>query len=174
MALRTISAEDAKRLIDKGALVVDIRERDEYAREHIPQALSRPLSTLSEGGLDVGGASQVVFHCKSGARTGSNAARLASAASCEAFVLEGGLEAWKRAGFPVRVDRAQPLELMRQVQIAAGGLVVLGIALGALLSPWFYALAGFVGGGLILAGATGFCGLARLLRAMPWNRRMSA
>ena len=101
----------------------------------------------------------------------SHAARLAAAAQCEAYVLEGGLEAWKRAGLPVRADSAQPLELMRQVQIAAGSAVVLGVALGALMSPWFYLFPALVGAGLIFAGATGFCGLARLLQAMPWNRR---
>jgi rhodanese-related sulfurtransferase len=173
MALQSISANDAKRLIERGALVVDIREPDEYAREHIPHAISRPVSGLTQGTLDIDQASQIIFHCKSGGRTRSNAARLASAASCEAFMLEGGLDAWKRAGLPVEVDRTQPLEVMRQVQIAAGSLVLLGIVLGALLSPWFYALSGFVGGGLIFAGATGFCGLARLLQVMPWNRRMS-
>jgi rhodanese-related sulfurtransferase len=173
MALQSISANDAKRLIERGALVVDIREPDEYAREHIPHAISRPVSGLTQGTLDIDKASQIIFHCKSGGRTRSNAARLASAASCEAFMLEGGLDAWKRAGLPVEVDRTQPLEVMRQVQIAAGSLVLLGIVLGALLSPWFYALSGFVGGGLIFAGATGFCGLARLLQVMPWNRRMS-
>jgi rhodanese-related sulfurtransferase len=173
MALQSISANDAKRLIERGALVVDIREPDEYAREHIPNAISRPVSGLTQGTLDIDKASQIIFHCKSGGRTRSNAARLASAASCEAFMLEGGLDAWKRAGLPVEVDRTQPLEVMRQVQIAAGSLVLLGIVLGALLSPWFYALSGFVGGGLIFAGATGFCGLARLLQVMPWNRRMS-
>jgi hypothetical protein len=48
---------------------------------------------------------------------------------------------------------------------------VLGVALGALVSPTFYALAGFVGAGLMFAGATGFCGMARVFAAMPWNRR---
>jgi Protein of unknown function (DUF2892) len=101
----------------------------------------------------------------------SHATRLAAAAQCEAYVLQGGLEAWKRAGLPIEADSSQPLEIIRQVQIAAGGTVVLGVALGALISPWFYLLAGFIGVGLIFAGATGFCGLARLLQVMPWNRR---
>ena len=60
---------------------------------------------------------------------------------------------------------------MRQVQIGAGGLVLIGVALGALASPGFYALSGFVGAGLLFAGVTGFCGMARVLGAMPWNRR---
>lgn len=104
MALQSISANDAKRLIERGPLVVDIREPDEYAREHIPHAISRPVSGLTQGTLDIDKASQIIFHCKSGGRTRSNAARLASAASCEAFMLEGGLDAWKRAGLPVEVD----------------------------------------------------------------------
>ena len=60
---------------------------------------------------------------------------------------------------------------MRQVQIVAGSLVLTGVVLGALVSPGFYALSGFVGAGLLFAGASGFCGMARLLAFMPWNRR---
>lgn len=59
---------------------------------------------------------------------------------------------------------------MRQVQIAAGLLILVGAALGALAHPAFYGLAAFVGGGLLFAGATGWCGMAMLLKAMPWNK----
>ena len=61
---------------------------------------------------------------------------------------------------------------MRQVQLGAGGLVLLGIVLAATVSPWFLLVTGFVGGGLLLAGATGFCGMARVLAYMPWNRAL--
>jgi len=171
MSLRTLSVQDAKRLVDAGALLVDIREPDEFAREHIPQARSQPVSVLTSAGVNVGDASAVVFHCRSGMRTRAHADRLAHAVPCEAFILEGGLDAWKKAGLPISTDRNAPLELMRQVQLAAGSAVVLGVALGATLSPWFYVLSALVGAGLIFAGATGFCGLARLLQRMPWNRR---
>jgi rhodanese-related sulfurtransferase len=70
----------------------------------------------------------------------------------------------------VVTNRTAPLPIMRQVQIAAGLLVLLGIALAVLVSPWFMALPAFVGAGLVLAGLTGFCGMANLLRHMPWNR----
>ncbi len=60
---------------------------------------------------------------------------------------------------------------MRQVQIAAGSLVLLGVILAVLVSPWFVALSAFVGAGLVMAGVTGFCGMANLLAHMPWNRR---
>ncbi len=113
-----------------------------------------------------------VFHCRSGVRTLGNAARLSNAAGkCEAYILEGGLDAWKRAGLPITLDRTQPIDIMRQVQITAGSLVLLGIMLGATVSPFIYALSAFVGAGLVFAGSTGFCGMAYVLARMPWNRR---
>ena len=85
-------------------------------------------------------------------------------------MVEGGLDAWKKAGLPVVADRRQPLELQRQVQIGAGSLAFLGTLLGLMVSPWFFGVPLFVGAGLITAGVTGFCGLARLLLHAPWNR----
>lgn len=169
--MKTISPQDAAALLRDGATLVDVREPDEHARARIPGARNLPLSRLEEAELAVHDGKPVVFHCRSGARTAGNADRLgAKAGLCEAYIVEGGLDAWKQAGLPVATDRRQPLELMRQVQIAAGSLVVLGVLLGALVSPWLYALAGFVGAGLVFAGVTGTCGLANLLRLMPWNR----
>jgi hypothetical protein len=67
-------------------------------------------------------------------------------------------------------DPRAPLELQRQVQIAVGTMILAGFALAWLVSPWFLALPLFAGAGLVFAGLTGFCGMARLLAAMPWNR----
>jgi hypothetical protein len=58
---------------------------------------------------------------------------------------------------------------MRQVQIAAGSLVVAGTLLGAFVHPAWLVLSGFVGAGLVFAGITNTCGLALLLARMPWN-----
>nr|WP_210491409.1 rhodanese family protein [Microvirga antarctica] len=171
MSLSTLTPEQAKRLLDQGALLVDIREPDEHAREKIPGAFLMPLSKLDEAeGMPHAGR-KVIFHCKSGARTVANAARLASkaAGNCEASLLEGGLDGWKKAGLPVEIDRRQPLELQRQVQIGAGMLGLLGTALGVFVSPWFLIVPAFVGAGLTLAGVTGFCGMARILTKAPWN-----
>ena len=116
--------EKARELSAGGAKLIDIREADEHARERIPAAENTPLSRLSQ--LDASQAPAVIFHCRSGNRTSANAARLAQAAECPTYVLEGGIDAWRKAGLPVTVDRRQPLELMRQVQLVAGGLVLLG------------------------------------------------
>jgi len=168
MSLPTINAARARQLIDQGAVLVDIRETDEHAREHVPGALSIPLSRLAE--VDIPAGKAVIFHCRSGTRTAANAARLAAAAACDAYILEGGLEAWKKAGLSVAVDKRQPIEIMRQVQIVAGSLVLLGVVLGVWVAPAFFGLSAFVGAGLAFAGVTGWCGMAKLLAVMPWNR----
>lgn len=170
--LKTIAPERATELMRQGAVLIDVREADEHAREHIPGARHHALTRLEEKTPVRPGDGVVVFHCRTGARTMGNAARLAAAAqSCEAYILEGGIDAWKKAGLPVQLDRGQPIDMMRQVQIVAGSLVLVSVLLGATLAPAFYAIAAFVGAGLTFAGVTGFCGMARLLALMPWNRQ---
>ena len=168
-----VDPQEALRLLNEGALLIDVREPDEHARERIPNAKLIPLSRLSTP-PDPHAAQQVIFLCRSGGRTASASERLAAAAGGNAYVLRGGLDAWKAAGLPVLKDHRRPIEMTRQVQIAAGSLVVLGVSLGALLHPGFYALSGFVGAGLVFAGTSGTCGMARILAFAPWNRMARA
>lgn len=169
MTLETISPAEARAAMLAGALLVDIREADEHAREHIAGALNIPLSRLAS--LRCEGRT-VIFLCGTGMRTTANAAVLAQAAgTAPCRVMKGGVAAWRSAGLPTEVDRSRPLPIMRQVQIVAGALVLLGVLLSATVAPAFIALSAFVGAGLVFAGITGFCGMARLLGLMPWNRR---
>ena len=168
MSLPTITPADAKRLIDQGATLIDIRDLGERAREHIPGSHHGPLGALNT--LE-GVNAPIIFHCRAGKRTADNADQLRQAASCEAYALSGGIEAWKQAGRHVITDKNQPIDIGRQVLIAAGSLVLLGVLLGSLVRPELYALPGLVGAGLVFAGLSGWCGLAKLLGLMPWNQR---
>mgnify|MGYP001113723065 FL=1 len=173
MSLPLLSPRQANARVAEGAKLIDIRDADEYAREHIPGAELVPLATLTNGAaLRASPEETIVFHCQAGSRTQNNAARLAQAAApAQAKLLAGGIQAWKAAGLPVKEDKSQPLPLMRQVQIVAGILILLGVALGYAFNSGFFLLSAFVGAGLTFAGITGFCGMARLLALMPWNRR---
>lgn len=166
-------AEARRRLQDGSAVLIDIREASEHAREAIPGARLCSLSRLDPATLRAatgGQAPAVIFHCQGGKRTSDNAERLQACDVPQAYILEGGLTGWKSAGLPTRIDRTRPIEMQRQVQIAAGGLILLGLLLSWLVSPLFVALAAFVGSGLVFAGISGWCGMARLLAVMPWNR----
>lgn len=163
-------AEVRARLAAGTAVLVDIREPDEYARMHIAGAVSQPLSQWEQAHLTIDPAADVVFACRSGMRTQGACDQLAARVKGDAFVLEGGLNAWIKTGLPIAEDRKAPLEINRQVQITAGSLILIGVLLGFLVAPGWFGLAAFVGAGLTFAGLSGTCAMASLLMRMPWNR----
>jgi rhodanese-related sulfurtransferase len=175
-SMTSISPERALELIRDGATLVDIRERDEYARERIDGARHHAVSILDRDHPARPGDEVLIFHCKSGNRTSQAAQQITSGtpAGIETYILDGGIDAWRKAGLPVIVDRKAPIPIMRQVQVVAGSFVVLGAVLGATVASGFYLVSAFVGAGLVFAGITGFCGMARVLEIMPWNRRAAA
>ena len=169
--LTALSPAELNARLEAGTvLLIDIREPDEFAREHIPGATTTPLSLFEKADLQILPGRDVVFMCRSGNRTRSACDRLAARVSGHAHVLAGGIDGWKAAGLATAKNRRAPLEMMRQVQMTAGGLILIGAGLGLLVHPAFWGLAAFVGAGLLYAGATGFCGMARLLAVLPWNR----
>jgi rhodanese-related sulfurtransferase len=171
MPIKTISPAEAHRLINAGAALIDIRSPDEHARERIAGALNVPLDRLS---ADAAPGEVLIFHCRSGMRTSQAAGQLAAAAGGrDCYIVEGGISAWGSAGLPVEKVRGAPIEMQRQVMIAAGLLVLLGTLLSLWVSPLLIWLAVFVGAGLTFAGISGFCGMAHLLALMPWNRRVA-
>ncbi|WP_191964891.1 rhodanese-like domain-containing protein [Synechococcus sp. RSCCF101] len=168
---RSISpAELAERHAAGEVTIVDVREPVEFIAGHIAGSHNRPLGRLTDEALPGG---PIVLVCQSGRRSHQGLMALLGRSGNEPATLmqlEGGLEAWIRAGQPLRRRKGAPLPLMRQVQIAAGSLVLAGVLLSQLVAPGWVWLSGFVGAGLIAAGISGFCGMARLLAAMPWNR----
>jgi hypothetical protein len=66
------------------------------------------------------------------------------------------------------------ISLERQVRIAAGFIVLSGVLLAHFVNPAFIWLSGFIGAGLMFAGATDWCGMGMLIAKMPWNQRVVA
>ncbi|MES1197197.1 MAG: rhodanese family protein [Pseudomonadota bacterium] len=170
--LRIITADEAHRLMQQGALLFDIRESDEHRRESIAGAQNAPLSALDQTWS--ARSKPVIFHCQSGMRTQANTAQLQRCADGEAYIMAGGIEAWRAAGLPVQRDERAPLPMQRQVMIAAGGLILLIALAAALLDVRVLWLAPLIGAGLFQAGITGWCGMAKLLGLAPWNRAAKA
>ena len=158
----------ADQLTSQAVTVIDVREPMEYAGGHIAGSLNVPLSRLTQADLPQG---PLVLVCQSGNRSQQGLRELLQRGHRHLLSdLEGGIPAWQQAGLPMRKLRNAPLPLMRQVQIAAGALVLLGLILSNTVAPAWILLTWFVGGGLVFAGVSGFCGMARLLAVMPWNR----
>jgi rhodanese-related sulfurtransferase len=171
--LNAISPQTAKAMLDDGrAILIDVRERDEWEHEHIPGATLVPLSDFRAARLPSRHGKTVIFHCRSGNRTKLAAAQLIAAGGPDAVYLDGGILSWEKTGYRVEqgMTGGAPIPIMRQVQIAAGALVMLGLILAWLVHPWFLGLSGFVGAGLMLSGVSGTCAMAHVLQYLPWNR----
>jgi len=170
----TIQAKEVFERIQAGETLelVDVRTPVEYQEIHTPHATNVPLDRLDPKQVAAqrkGPATEPIYLvCKSGTRSNLAAQKL-EAAGFLVVCIDGGMNAWDAAGLPV-VRGKKAISLERQVRIAAGTLVLVGAVLGLLVDPWFVALSGFVGAGLVFAGITDTCGMGMLLARMPWNQ----
>ncbi|MEC8532653.1 MAG: rhodanese-like domain-containing protein [Pseudomonadota bacterium] len=99
---REIGPAELKALLDQGqALVIDVREPEEFAAEHIAGAVNLPLSSFDPARLPAANGKTVILQCAGGKRSGMALDRCAEAQAAIDTHLAGGLGAWKSAGLPV-------------------------------------------------------------------------
>jgi rhodanese-related sulfurtransferase len=148
--------------------LIDVRTEVEYAAVHAVGARLFPLDRFSPADVPDDG-TPVAILCKAGGRAAKACQAMVQAGRSNVFVVEGGTDAWIAAGLAVE-RRAGVVSLERQVRIAAGLLVLLGIVLAWTVHPYLIGLSAFIGLGLTVAGITDTCGMAMVLAKMPWNR----
>lgn len=157
--------------------LLDVRTPVEHAEVHVPGAHLEPLDKLDPAqlhGKNGFAKDQPVFvFCRSGTRAKQAAEKLEKNGFTLTHVVEGGTMAWANAGLPVNRGAAKVISLERQVRIAAGAIVFTGVLLAQFVHPAFIWVSGFVGGGLIFAGITDWCGMGMLIAKMPWNQSAS-
>lgn len=154
--------------------IIDVRSAAEFESMHIRGSHNVPLPLLIEhtGELAKRFNGRVVLVCQSGVRAEQARGRLSGAGIDNALVLTGGVPAFAAAGGDV-VRGVQRWSLERQVRMAAGSLVLAGLAGGRLLSPKVRLLAGGIGAGLTFSAATNTCAMGQALSKMPWNKAAS-
>ena len=87
----------------ENALVLDVRDEDEYAAGHIVGAKHIPSAQLAERLNELRKYQQkpLLVHCQSGVRSTSACAQLKQAGHTRLYNLKGGFNAWKQANLPV-------------------------------------------------------------------------
>lgn len=151
------------------ALVIDVRDEAEFAAGHEPDSCNWPLPSLSPLRVaelvkqhGIAPERPLILLCARGMRASQAAGKLRALLPNPIAVVEGGRAALAPPGAPLSIER--------QVRIAAGSLVLLGVLGSLLIHPAFIGVAGFVGAGLVFAGVTDWCGMGLLLMKMPWNQ----
>lgn len=168
-AVSSVSVQELNR--ESNAIIIDVRSPAEFRSVHITAAQNMPLDQLDPKEIAAlrSGDQPLYVVCKAGGRSIKACQALVAAGHQQVVNVEGGTDAWVAAG--LAVDRGQGgMSLERQVRIAAGALVLIGVILSQTIHGGFVWLAGFVGAGLVFAGITDTCGMGLLLARMPWNR----
>ena len=180
MSVTTISAAELAKLIQSGKPcdLIDVRTPGEFSGVHAAGARLAPLDALDVPAVlasrQAAADQPVYLICKAGSR-GKKACEKFIAAGCANVInVEGGTDAWVAAGLPVERSGSGVISLERQVRIAAGLLVLMGVVLAWKVSFVLIGLSAFVGAGLVFAGITDTCGMAMMLAKMPWNQAACA
>lgn len=169
------SLELEKRLSTNPKLILlDVRTPAEFDQAHIEGSINIPLDQLDPAVFlknNYPSKEQIVYVlCQKGSRSQQAAKLFDKEGSSGAVTLEGGISSWLESGFKVIKGTSKVISLERQVRIAAGSLVFLGVILSLFVHPGFIWLSAFIGAGLIFAGITDWCGMGLLLARMPWNK----
>lgn len=170
----TITPQQARQITmeNTAAILLDVRTPSEFSARRAVGARNIPLdaipATIEAGGLSKD--ATICVLCEKGGRAAIAAEHLLKAGHHAVHVVAGGTEAWALGGLPVEGSGQKVISIERQVRIGAGSLVLTGVILGLLVNPAFFALAAFVGAGLVFAGVTDWCGMGLLLARAPWNK----
>jgi hydroxyacylglutathione hydrolase len=92
------------KLKENDLFVLDVREKEEYARGHIPDAVNIYVGELEKRLAEVPSDRPVVCACSTGNRSGLGASILARGGFKKAYNLIGGMTAWKEKGYPAVRD----------------------------------------------------------------------
>jgi rhodanese-related sulfurtransferase len=103
LSLTAISPQDAVRLMNQGAAVLDVRSAEDFAAGHLSTARHAPLDKLTEAaeGIKRFKDRPVLVYCERGARSNSATAKLAVLGFSKVFNLRGGVAAWRTDNLPL-------------------------------------------------------------------------
>ncbi len=102
-----ISAEEAASKVESGALLLDVREADEWTAGHAAAAVHMPLGTLQTRHTELPKDRPIVAVCRVGGRS-ERATIALRAEGYDVVNLTGGMQAWAAAGLPVTTDDGAP------------------------------------------------------------------
>ena len=97
--VETISAADLAAMLEAGeAVLVDVRTPEEFAELRLAGALNAPLSTFDPASMPIEDGRETILYCRSSRRSGQAAEMLSQHIGGTVRHLEGGIEAWQKAG----------------------------------------------------------------------------
>ncbi|MFK7821296.1 MAG: rhodanese-like domain-containing protein [Planctomycetaceae bacterium] len=178
MSINTIDVNELSKIAANTPIdLIDVRTPGEYETVHAKDAKLFPLDSLDPKNIAAQRRTPedqpLYMICKMGGRSMKACEQFVAAGIPNVVNVTGGTDAWVAAGHPSIKGERKVMAIDRQMRIAAGLLVLIGVLL-SLKFPWAIWVAGFVGAGLVFSGVTDTCGMVAVLAKMPWNRPKGA
>ncbi|HEX6312927.1 MAG TPA: rhodanese-like domain-containing protein [Acidimicrobiia bacterium] len=98
-----VDADEGSALVEDGAVLLDVREPDEWQAGHAPAARHLPMREVQARHDELPRDRRIVAICRSGGRSSAVTEAL-NAWGFDAVNLAGGMRAWSAAGYPVVTD----------------------------------------------------------------------
>lgn len=97
-----VQVTEAQDLLEEGALLIDVRETNEWNEARIPGAVLKPMSEINEWYADLPRDTEIIVQCRTGSRSAHVVHALMTQAGFENVTnLTGGIVAWAHAGLPI-------------------------------------------------------------------------
>jgi rhodanese-related sulfurtransferase len=183
MTISTIRPKDLFRRMKLGHNVVllDVRPQNEYEESHIVGAKSCPLedfnaeAVIQRVNAPFPAPATIYLTCTTGSDSTEASQKLKRAGYEYITIIEGGNRAWQKARLPFRYIKPNSgflgfLDINQQIEIAIGGIVIIGTLLGTLVNTSFLAISLIAGFALAYEGVFGNQFFKRILSKMSWNR----
>jgi rhodanese-related sulfurtransferase len=103
----TVTVPELPESLPEGVTLLDVREPDEWAAGHAPEALHIPMGDLASRLDDLPADNEVYVVCRSGGRSARVTAYL-NANGWDAKNVDGGMQRWQAAGRPMTSDNGAP------------------------------------------------------------------
>ena len=97
----TVSPVQAQAYVNAGALIIDVREQDEWDEKHVAGTQHIPLDAVASRTADIPRDRDVILICRSGRRSGMAQKTLFDLGYTRVANLEGGILAWEEAALPL-------------------------------------------------------------------------
>ncbi len=172
--IKQITPEIAKELLEnKEACLIDVREKYEHDNQSIKGSVLIPLDEIASNKIPQNYKDKkIIIHCQKGGRASKACEKLLEEnPNLDIYNLEGGILNWTNCGNQTicKNEGKKTMSIERQVRLSAGLLVFIGAIL-SFVNFNFIAIPLIIGFGLVFTAIIDWCGMAKILMKMPWNK----
>lgn len=171
--IRNIDPATAKKWLENNeACIIDVREPYENKERSIKNSILVPLNSIDQEKIpEEFKNKKIIIHCQKGGRATKACEKILSQnPNFDLYNLEGGIINWVNCGNEVECKSINKMSIERQVRLSIGTIIFIGSIFTVFIDEKFIFIPTFFGFALAFTAIINWCGMAKFLALMPWNK----